>query len=777
MSTLNQDLQATHKILQFIEASKQQGELILDQIPGLFAVVNDKCEILRANSLLASCLGLDVEDLLYSNFAALFRAEEFAIFDSKLDQIRSGLVDSLDFELNITTSAMESKTHLWYLSKFKNAKDTLFTVVGKDISELKAAQQNLLEIFSSVPLGILTIDNHGLVTGQVSAYTEVLLGSHSIVGQSVQDLLFSKASNLTKVEQDTLEALVACIGNRELIYSVFKDELPARIEVNLGDKGARWFGLTYQPIVYEGIVHKVMVILQDITQLVRAELLQKNQNLLEEANVARILQLKKMDSETQPIIFEEMEGLFDKSEEAVSASDPRSLCRYLHGIKGCARVAGLKLLTDLSHEAEAVILAILQEGGKLEKELLEVQFRAVRDEWSEVFRLYSALFGDLKNENQNKDSQAESKVSAELKNLFVEYNSLISSTGDVLKSRYLAREILLTLESYNQHPLSDLEAVLSKNLESTALASAKNVRLSFDWDNAYLDKTSLSVLREALTHLLNNAVDHAIELPEERQNLGKFAEGLVKIQASDLDGQLSLRCIDDGRGFNIPKIRDLAIRNGICTLEAAMQMSDEEVVELLFAEQFSSADHVTEISGRGIGLAAVRRAIAELGGTVKALRRPVGAEFEIVLPSERSRPSPKKEFAFAEVLSVLIEEVDKLKHSGYDLAIEMDNRLTDQLSEYEMYGEPDAVIFAVIQLVTILSNDKRNKLLLSNCANGILEIRMDGHIAQLPSSKKYILDVCSLYLQQHRGGLRFADGVVYIRFGYIKQQSPERDRS
>lgn len=777
MSTLNQDLQATHKILQFIEASKQQGELILDQIPGLFAVINNDGEILRANSLLASCLGLDIEDLLYSPFASLFRKEEYAIFNSKLEQIRSGAVENLDFELNITTTEMESKTHLWYLSKFKNAKDTLYTVVGKDISELKAAQQNLLEIFSSVPLGILTIDNKGCVTGQVSAYTEVLMSSHSIVGKSVHELLFAKAQNLTKVERDTLEALVTCIGNRELIYSVVKDELPTRLEVQMDTDKALWFGVTYQPIVYEGIVHKVMLILQDITQLVRAEQLQKNQNLLEEANVARILQLKKMDSETQPIIFEELLGLFAKSEEAVLAADGRSLCRYLHGIKGCARVAGLKVLTELSHGTESVILGLLEGENQVPSEVLETQFRLVREEWGEIDRLYKALFGVKETVKAGESAQSDSKVSKELKDLFVEYNSLISSTGDVLKSRYLAREILLTLESYNQHPLSNLESVLVKNTEATALASSKAVRLNFDWDNAYLDKNSLSTLREALTHLLNNAVDHAIENSEERQQQGKFAEGLIRIQATDIDGVLTLRCIDDGRGFNIPKIRDLAIRRGICTLEVAMGLSDEEIVDLIFMDQFSSAEVVTEISGRGIGLAAVRRAIAELGGSVKAIKRPVGAEFEIVLPSERSRPSPKKEFAFAEVLDVLMDELNKLKLAGYDISMEMDNRLTENLSDYEMYGEADAVIFAVIQLASILSANKHNKLLLSNCANGILEIRMDGHFNQLSPSKKYILDVCSLYLQQHRGGLRFADGVVYIRFGYIKQQSPERARS
>lgn len=770
MSTLNQDLQATHKILQFIEASKQQGELILDQIPGLFAVINNKCEILRGNSLLASCLGMDVEDLLYSPLSALFRKEEFEIFDSKLDQIRQGNVDSMDFELNITTSSMESKTHLWYLSKFKNAKDTLYTVVGKDISELKAAQQNLLEIFSSVPLGILTMDSTGCVSGQVSAYTEVLLGSHNIVGKTVQSFLFAKAKNLTKVEEDTLGSLVTSIGNRELIYSIIKDELPSRLEVELDSGRVVWFGLTFQPIVYEGIVHKVMIILQDITQLVKAEQLQKNQNLLEEANVARILQLKKMDPETQPIIFEELLGLFKKTEDAISKGEAKSVCRFLHGIKGCARVSGLKSLTELTHEAEAVILNLSGDSNSLPAQTLEKEFAPVRQEWIEVDRLYQALFGQSNEQTQVAQDQAsESKVSQELKNLFLEYNQLIASNGDVLKSRYLAREILLTLESYNQHPLSSLESVLQKNLESTAQASNKSIRLTFDWDNAYLDKNSLSAVRESITHLLNNAVDHAMETPDERKSQGKFAEGLVRIQASDIDGELTIRCIDDGRGFNVAKIRDIAIRRGLCSLETAVGMSDEEVVDLIFADQFSSAEQITEISGRGIGLSAVRKAVQELGGRVRAVRRPTGAEFEIVLPSDRSRPSPKKEVGFGEVLSVLGDEVAKLNHSGFEIVMEMDTRLNEKLGDYEMYGEPDAIIFAVMQLISIVSVDKKNKLLLSTCANGILEIRMDGQIPALSPSRKYILDVCSLYLQQHRGGLRFADGVAVIRFGYIKQ--------
>jgi two-component sensor histidine kinase len=310
---------------------------------------------------------------------------------------------------------------------------------------------------------------------------------------------------------------------------------------------------------------------------------------------------------------------------------------------------------------------------------------------------------------------------------------------------------------------------LLNNVNQTASTLSKQVKLAFDWDNCYLDKNSLSALRESLTHLLNNSVDHGIEDSQRRLDIGKDAEGQILISGQDVDGWLRIQCLDDGAGFNVAKIRDVAIRKGICTVGEAMELTDEQVVDFLFHDNFSSAETVTEISGRGIGLSAVRKAMIELGGSAVAVMRGGGAVFEIRLPSDRSRPSRKREVPLVEVLGILEQEIEKLRQQGFDLAYELDSDLSDEVSDFMIYSESDAVIFAVIQLIHILSKEKQNKLLISKKTNGMLEVKMEGTLPQLTPSQKYILDSCVLYLQQHKGGIRLGEGVVVAKFGYLKQ--------
>ena len=328
----NQDLQATHKVLQLIESSKRQGERILDTIPGLFAVINPYGEILRANQVLADYFHKDAEDLLYLNLSDLFKQEEWNIFSNEMSDLKSSDSESVDFELSMTSSENVSQSHLWYVAKFRGGKgkidDSLFTVVGKDISELKAAQQNLVEVFSSVPLGILTVCANGEVKGQVSKYSEFLFSNQSIEGTTINDLLFNNIKGLTKLEEESIDSMISNIGQQELIFSVIKDDLPSRVLYQT-EETEKWLSLTFQPISYEGQVHKILVILQDITQLVRAEEASKNKNLLEEQSIARIVQIKKMDLDTKPFIFEEVSGLFNQIEEAVELGDVRKVCNYL----------------------------------------------------------------------------------------------------------------------------------------------------------------------------------------------------------------------------------------------------------------------------------------------------------------------------------------------------------------------------------------------------------------------------------------------------------------
>ncbi len=157
----------------------------------------------------------------------------------------------------------------------------------------------------------------------------------------------------------------------------------------------------------------------------------------------------------------------------------------------------------------------------------------------------------------------------------------------------------------------------------------KEFNLVIEGEDTELDRTVVSELSEPLVHLLRNSADHGVEMPEERVRLGKDPKGLIKITAYQEGNRVVLTLTDDGKGVNPVVIKASAERKGIST----EGMSDKEIQQLIFHPGFSTAQEVTSISGRGVGMDAVKQKITELGGTVE-LESIVGkgTVFKINLP-------------------------------------------------------------------------------------------------------------------------------------------------
>jgi two-component system chemotaxis sensor kinase CheA len=144
----------------------------------------------------------------------------------------------------------------------------------------------------------------------------------------------------------------------------------------------------------------------------------------------------------------------------------------------------------------------------------------------------------------------------------------------------------------------------------------KKVRVEMEGRDTELDKTLIEAIKDPLTHIVRNAVDHGIEPPEDREKVGKPAEARLHLRAFHEGGQVNIEISDDGRGIDPERIRAKAIEKGVVTREVAARLSDREVHNLLFLPGFSTAQKVTNISGRGVGMDVVRSNIERIGGTV-----------------------------------------------------------------------------------------------------------------------------------------------------------------
>ena len=159
----------------------------------------------------------------------------------------------------------------------------------------------------------------------------------------------------------------------------------------------------------------------------------------------------------------------------------------------------------------------------------------------------------------------------------------------------------------------------------------KNVRLDMHGEHTELDKTVLEKIGDPLVHLVRNAIDHGLEMPDKRRAAGKLEQGTLRLEAFHRGGSIVVEVADDGAGLNREAIVAKAIQRGL--ISSGEGMSDDAVAELIFQPGFSTAAVTTDLSGRGVGMDVVRRNVADLGGTVTIRSTPgKGSVFTIVLP-------------------------------------------------------------------------------------------------------------------------------------------------
>ena len=159
----------------------------------------------------------------------------------------------------------------------------------------------------------------------------------------------------------------------------------------------------------------------------------------------------------------------------------------------------------------------------------------------------------------------------------------------------------------------------------------KKIELSFSGETTELDKTVLEIIGDTLIHLVRNALDHGIESPNERIAAGKSETGLISISAYHQGGNIIIEISDDGAGLNTEKILNKAIEKGL--VAPGEELTDVQIQNLIFSAGFSTAEKITDVSGRGVGMDVVKRNMADLGGMVDVVSQSgKGSKFTIRLP-------------------------------------------------------------------------------------------------------------------------------------------------
>ena len=165
-------------------------------------------------------------------------------------------------------------------------------------------------------------------------------------------------------------------------------------------------------------------------------------------------------------------------------------------------------------------------------------------------------------------------------------------------------------------PLNVVFARFPRLVRELSRSMGKRVQLKIEGEDTEIDRALVEKLNECLVHLVRNAIDHGIEPPDERIASGKPPEGLIEISASQSEGSVIVVVRDDGRGIDPNKIRRKAVEQGLLTEEQASSLSDDDAIQFIFRSGFSTKEEVSEVSGRGVGMDAVKAAMEQIGGTI-----------------------------------------------------------------------------------------------------------------------------------------------------------------
>jgi two-component system chemotaxis sensor kinase CheA len=357
----------------------------------------------------------------------------------------------------------------------------------------------------------------------------------------------------------------------------------------------------------------------------------------------------------------------------------KALKRSFHTLKGDSKAMGFDSLSAFAHKVEDLI-AVLK-SGEVEKASIDLLL-----ECADAF----GTFVDLTAEGGEPDiaeivSKIDSRIRAgaggavrggaqrgrknsERAGKFLRIEServdrIINLVGELVIGRSMLTQIsaeiadrqresvaarLFNLSSSFERTLSELQQSVMKvrmlpvelifrpfprMVRDLSAEKGKTVRLRVRGEDTELDKGIVDVLGEPIMHLLRNAIDHGIESPGERKAAGKPEEGVLALTAFYQGNQIVIEVEDDGRGIDIQRVKESAVRRGVISADEARKMNAKEAMDLIFTSGLSTSERITEVSGRGVGMDIVKEVIESLRGIIEIGSEPGrGTKFTLRLP-------------------------------------------------------------------------------------------------------------------------------------------------
>ena len=506
---------------------------------------------------------------------------------------------------------------------------------------LRQKTADIQSMLQNMPQGVLTIVAGSRIHPEYSAYLETIFETTTVADRGLMDLVFA-STNLGADTLSTVEVSVASvIGEDAMNYEFNSHLLVTEFNLRMEDGRTKALELSWSPIVNEfDVVEKLMVCVRDVTELKRLanEASTQKRELEMIGEILSVSQEKFQDFMQTSMAFVDENRTLTEQASGPTAELITQLFRNMHTVKGNARTYGLGNLTNTVHEAEQTY-DDLRKGQSTEwapKTLLEQldQVRSLLDEYAKINDTKLGRKGPGRRGNVEKFLMVDkAQVTQTLQAMqSVDMDNIVAMRAALVETQKLLRRI-------GTERIQDVLAGVTESLPSLARELGKEPPVVAIHDNGVLVRSQISgLLKNLFTHLFRNAVDHGIEAPAARVAAGKPAIGRIELEVAIAGGELRLVSRDDGQGMALDRIRQIAADRGL--VDASERLTDEETAQLVFLPGFSTAEVVTEVSGRGVGMDAVKGFLEREGGHVDV--RFLGArtasghrpfEFVIVLPA------------------------------------------------------------------------------------------------------------------------------------------------
>lgn len=437
-------------------------------------------------------------------------------------------------------------------------------------------------VLDSIGEGLVLIDFDGRIQGQVSALAQKWFGAP---GERLLWDWLPADGNFRAMMMLNLEQ----VREGYLPFEAAVDQLPKILVA-----GEATYCLEYRGVWKKDRLDGLLVVIDDATERLAAERVEQEARELE-AVVRNALR----DKTAVPNFLEENQALTQQLSEQLPVVD---LKRTLHTIKGNAALFGLESVAQSAHVAED---AVVNEGD------IRSALSKVQEAWHHAHSRITAIFGDRQDRSVELDE--------------VEYERFLAT----LLERNADQALTETVRSWRHAPSRVVLGRFARQIEVLARRLGKEVVVQVHDPGGRLPRGDLGTFFATLVHVVRNAVDHGIETSGERLGKGKPAAGRIELSVHSTDQEFLLEIKDDGRGIDWEAVRLKAEAAGFPARTTA------DLTEALFQDGLSTKSEVSEISGRGVGLGAVRAMCRDLGGRMDIeTRAGLGTTFRFRFPRE-----------------------------------------------------------------------------------------------------------------------------------------------